>query len=234
MFRFELGQTSRTVPRSRSIASTRGSSALRTPWPMRSGSSVSSASAHLVGATGLPGMNRQAQPGPAALGEDLRVVRESEVLRDRPGDVDPDHATAPPADRLRGDDLVQRGGERQRSRQKIEPGPHLRVLEDRPVHAADGRGDDVVEVLLPAAVALHRVEAQLELVTLFLRYAPPMTSYTLRSTAIGLDWISSVQWKRSRYASKLRRRRPDRDEVAERPVVLGRAGGCPGRGRCPT
>ncbi len=35
-------------------------------------------------------------------------------------------------------------------------------------------------------------------VTLFLRYAPPMTSYTERSTASGLDWISSVQWNSSR------------------------------------
>ena len=30
-------------------------------------------------------------------------------------------------------------------------------------------------------------------VMLFLRYAPPITSYTLRSIAVGLDWISSVQ-----------------------------------------
>ena len=47
-----------------------------------------------------------------------------------------------------------------RSRQKIRPGLD-RVLEGRPVHAADGGRDDVVEVLLAAAVALHRVEAQL-------------------------------------------------------------------------
>ena len=32
----------------------------------------------------------------------------------------------------------------------------------------------------------------------FLRYAPATTSYTERSTASGDDWISSVQWKRSR------------------------------------
>ncbi len=30
-------------------------------------------------------------------------------------------------------------------------------------------------------------------VMLLRRYAPPMTSYTLRSTAMGLDWMSSVQ-----------------------------------------
>ena len=47
-----------------------------------------------------------------------------------------------------------------RSRQKIRPGLD-RVLEGRLVHPADGGRDDVVEVLLAAAVSLHRVEAQL-------------------------------------------------------------------------
>ena len=47
-----------------------------------------------------------------------------------------------------------------RSRQKIRPGLD-RVLEGRLVHAADRRRDDVVEVLLAAAVPLHRVEAEL-------------------------------------------------------------------------
>ena len=37
-----------------------------------------------------------------------------------------------------------------------------RVLEHRAVHAADRGADDVVQVLLAAAVALHRVEAQLD------------------------------------------------------------------------
>ena len=31
-------------------------------------------------------------------------------------------------------------------------------------------------------------------VMLLRRYAPPMTSYTERSTASGEDWTSSVQW----------------------------------------
>ena len=44
-------------------------------------------------------------------------------------------------------------------------------------------------------------------VMLFLRYAPPITSYTARSTASGLDWMSSVQWNSWRYPSKLRARR---------------------------
>ena len=40
--------------------------------------------------------------------------------------------------------------------------PHLRILEHGPIHAAHRRRDDVVQVLLAAAVALHRVEAQLQ------------------------------------------------------------------------
>ena len=43
-----------------------------------------------------------------------------------------------------------------------QPGAHLRVLERGAVEAADRGEDDVVEVALAAAVALHRVEAQLE------------------------------------------------------------------------
>ena len=43
-----------------------------------------------------------------------------------------------------------------------QPCPHLRVLEARQVEAADRGEDDVVEVALASAVALHRVEAQLE------------------------------------------------------------------------
>ena len=41
-------------------------------------------------------------------------------------------------------------------------GPDLRILQPRPVEAAHGGEDDVVEVALAAAVPLHRVEAQLE------------------------------------------------------------------------
>ena len=33
------------------------------------------------------------------------------------------------------------------------------------------------------------------------RYAPPMTAYTDCSSAIGLDWMSSVQWYSSRKSS---------------------------------
>ena len=43
-----------------------------------------------------------------------------------------------------------------------EAGLHV-VLEHRAIHAADGRRDDVVEVELGVQVALHRVEAQLDL-----------------------------------------------------------------------
>src|SRR5213076_1445580 len=79
----------------------------------------------------------------------------------RPGDVDADDAARGPADRLLDDDLVLPRVEGPVHHQD-QPRAHLRVLERRTVEPADGREDDVVEVALAAAVALHRVEAELE------------------------------------------------------------------------
>ena len=76
-------------------------------------------------------------------------------------DVDADDSARRPADRLLDDDRVQLGGERA-VHHEDEPGAHLGVLEPRAVEPAHGREDDVVEVALAAAVALHRVEAELE------------------------------------------------------------------------
>jgi hypothetical protein len=76
-----------------------------------------------------------------------------------PGDVDADDAAVVPGDRLLGDDLVK--PEREVSVQAEDEAGLDRVFEDRAVHAPQRRGDDVVQVLLAAAVALHGVEAQL-------------------------------------------------------------------------
>ena len=81
-----------------------------------------------------------------------------------------------------------------RSRQKIRPGLD-RVLEARPVHPADGRRDDVVEVLLAAAVALHRVEAQLHRrdVVLAVRAADDLVDGALDRERRALDQLRPVE-----------------------------------------
>ena len=81
-----------------------------------------------------------------------------------------------------------------RSRQKIRPGLD-RVLEGRPVHAAHGGRDDVVEVLLAAAVALHRVEAQLHGrdVVLAVRAADDLVDGALDRERRALDQLGPVE-----------------------------------------
>ncbi len=91
---------------------------------------------------------------------DLRVVV-ARAAGPRPCDVDADDAARRVPDRLLDDHHVLVGRERSVHHQD-QPGAHLRVLERRAVEPADRRQDDVVEVALAAAVALHRVEAQLE------------------------------------------------------------------------
>ena len=90
--------------------------------------------AHLVGAAGLAGVDGEAEAGAPALVVDLGVVGEAEAVDHRTGDVDPDHAPALPGDRLGRDDLVQLAAE-PAVEAEDEPGLHLRVLEDRAVHA---------------------------------------------------------------------------------------------------
>src|SRR6185503_12677146 len=89
---------------------------------------------------------------PTRRSSDLRVRRSS--------DVDADDAAVPVRDRLVDDDLVQRVGEG-----AVEAEDESRangILETRAVEAADRRHDDVIEVLLAAAVPLHRVVPELE------------------------------------------------------------------------
>jgi hypothetical protein len=108
--------------------------------------------------------------------------------------VDGDHAAAAPADRLRGDDLVELPAEGAVEAQD-EPGAHRRVLEDRAVHAAHRGRDDVVEVLLTATVALHRVEAELEArdVVLAVRASDDLVDAALDRDRARLDQLRPVE-----------------------------------------
>ena len=177
--------------------------------------------AHLGGAAGLASVHGKAEPGSAALVEDVGVVREPKAIGHRPGDVDADHPPAVPADRLGRDDLVQRRREGSIEAED-QPGADLRVLEDGAIHAAHRRGDDVVEILLAATVALHRVEAQLEAghVVLAVRAADDLVDAALDRDRARLDQLGPVE----EVEVRLEAAPPatDRDEVAERPVVLGR------------
>jgi hypothetical protein len=133
------------------MAIVRGSKAALTPWPMRDG--------YLLDRTRFAGVNGDAQPTPAAAVERALVVGRPEVGRFGPGYVDADHPTGAIGDRLLSNDLVQLEGKGAVEAQ--DETRNDRVLEHRSVHAPDRRADDVVQVLLAAAVALHRVEAQL-------------------------------------------------------------------------
>src|SRR6185503_20572386 len=62
--------------------------------------------ADFLGTAGLAGVHRHAQPGAAALVEQVAVVAEMERGVDGTRDVDRHHSSAVPADRLGGDDLV--------------------------------------------------------------------------------------------------------------------------------
>ena len=81
-----------------------------------------------------------------------------------------------------------------RSRQKIRPGL-TGYSRRRLVHAADGGRDDVVEVLLAAAVSLHRVEAQLHRrdVVLAVRAADDLVDAALDRERRALDELGPVE-----------------------------------------
>lgn len=125
-----------------------------------------------------------------------------------------------PADRLGGDDLVQLVAEPAIQAQD-EPGAHLRVFEHGAVHTTHRGGDDVVEILLPAAVSLHRIEAQLDAgdVALAIRPADDLVHAALDRDRTRLDQLSPVE----QLQIGVERTAPsDRDQVAKRPVILGR------------
>ncbi len=104
----------------------------------------------------------------------------------------------------------------------MRPGLH-RVLERRAVHPADRRRDDVVEVLLAAAVPLHRVEAQLRGgdVVLAVRPADDLVDRALHGDRARLDELRPVEQLKVAVEA-LRPPRVDGDQVPELPVVAGR------------
>ena len=188
---------------------------------MRSGSSARSASPHLVGPARLAGVDGQAEPGAATLTEEAGIVGEAEPIHVGPGDVDADDPAAAPGDRLRGEDLVHRRGEAPVEAED-QARANLRVLEHGAVHPSHRRGDDVVKVLLAATVALHRVEAELELgdVVLAVRAADDLVDAALHGDRARLDQLGPVEEVEVRVEALAPA--PDGDQVAERPVVLRR------------
>jgi hypothetical protein len=79
----------------------------------------------------------------------------------RSGDVDPHNAAVAPVNRLLDDDRVLSKRERPVHHQD-QACAHVRVLERRAVESAHRGENDVVEITFAAAVALHRVEPELE------------------------------------------------------------------------
>ena len=177
--------------------------------------------AHLVGTARLPGVDREAQPGSPAGGVDLGVLGETEAVDDRSGDVDPNDAAALPGDRLGRDDLVQLPAEATVEAED-QAGPDLGVLEHGAIHAAHRRGDDVVEILLAAAVALHRIEAQLELghVVLSIGAADHLVHAALDRDRARLDQLGPMEEVEIGLEGPAAT--PGGDELAKRPVVLRR------------
>ena len=145
------------------------------------------------------------------------------VARARAGDVDADDAARRPADRLLDDDLVLPLRERPVHHQD-QSRAHLRVLEARAIEAANGGEDDVVEVALAAAVALHRVEAQLERRDPLraVRAADRLVHRRLHRDRARLDELRPVVDLVERVEVRNAARVAHRHEPVEVPVVLDR------------
>src|SRR5262249_39120376 len=111
----------------------------------------------------LADVDRDAEPAAARLLDERRdlAVVVAAAAGARTGDVDADDPARGPVQRLLDDDRVLLLGERAVHHQD-QPRAYLRVLETGSVEPANRREDDVVEILFAAAVALHRVEPQLE------------------------------------------------------------------------
>ena len=167
------------------------------------------------------GMDRCAQPLPTDPGEQALVIGGLEVGRFGACDIDTDDATSPVGDCFLGNDLVQlirKGPVQAEDQARID-----RVLEDSSVHAADCGADDVVEVLLAAAVALHGIEAQLDGrdVVLAVCAADDLVDRALDGDRRTLDQLRPVEELQVAIEAAAAAR-GDRDELAELPVILGR------------
>ena len=152
-----------------------------------------------------------------------RRVVVAAAARTRPRDVDADHAAVGPGDRLVDDDRVLARVEGAIHHQD-QPGANLWILEPGAVEPTDRGEDDVVEVALAAAVAFHRVEAQLE-------SGDPLRAVGAADRAVDrsldrergrLDQLGPVVDRVERIEVLDPARVGDRDERLELPVVLHR------------
>ena len=157
----------------------------------------------------------------AGTGEEVAVVGRPEVGRLRAGDVDTDDASVAPGDRFLDDDFVQ--PKREVAVQAEDQAGLDRVLEHGPVHTAQRRSDDVVQVLLAAAVAFHGVEAQLHGgdVVLAVGAADDFVDGPLDSQRRRLDQLGPVE-KLQVLVEGVTAPCRGRDHLAELPVVLRR------------
>ena len=169
----------------------------------------------------LAGVDGDPQVVPAHPLEEVPILLDPEAGRLRARDVDPDDPPVAPADRLLRDDLVELVGEGT-VQAEDQPRPD-RVLEDRPVHAAHRRRDDVVKVLLAAAVPLHRVEPELHRgdIVLAICAAHHLVDRALDRDRRRLDQLRPVEEVKV-AVERVIVRVGDRDHVPELPVVLGR------------
>ena len=151
---------------------------------------------------------------------DLGVVV-AEPARARARDVDADDAPLRPRDRLLDDDRVLPLVERAVHHQD-QARPHMGVLEAGPVETANRRQDDVIEIALAAAVALHRVEPQLECRDPLraVRASDGTVDGALDGERRGLDQLRPVIDRVERIEVLDAARVRDRDEPVELPEVL--------------
>jgi hypothetical protein len=175
----------------------------------------------LVDRPGFAGVDGQPEAELARSSKEALVVGDPERGGLGARDIDPHHAPVAPQDGFLDEDLIELVGERP---VEAEQQPGLdRVLEGRPVHPAQGGGDDVVEVLLAAPVALHRVEPELGRgdVVLAVRAADDLVHGPFDGQRAGLDELGPVE-QLEIAVEAVRPSRRDGDQVAELPIVLGR------------
>src|SRR5712691_9257033 len=105
-------------------------------------------------------MNRESESFLPRLTVNRLAVRIMEPWISGAGDVDADHPPALVVKRLLEEYLVH--AEVERPVEADNDACFHGVLEEGPVETTYGRHHDVVQILLPTSVSLHRVEAELE------------------------------------------------------------------------
>src|SRR5581483_7436798 len=135
-----------------------------------------------------------AQPSPPAGIDGAAVVAVTEVWMPGSGNVDADDSAGAIGDGLASDDFVQLHAEGA-IQHEDQPASHGRILQLGSLHAADRARNDVVEVALAAAVALHRIEAQLHGgdVALAVAAADDLVHAVLDRFGTGLDELGPVE-----------------------------------------